>query len=283
MRNLRHSHAKFRRIQSVSFQWDADRQLVQLCCDGGTAIKPLAWRAKLTFHGLPAPGSPRPEAPDLHINNVNAYHGGQKQWLRRFHGVGTAKLPQLAQNHRSLWSRLIPGGVGHGRREIGTLTTRFAIRVNSFSCIAAMSIDTGASFFRIIHNLVVHDTGSSARQSVDWLAALNVQRMIYCVQRAIVVPVTQVAMQRASRRYILRHIPPLAARAADAHDAADQCPIVALALASTQLVERDQRPYLIGQVARVAQLIPVVSNTVPIYLHLASRESVPSMSSQAIQ
>jgi hypothetical protein len=66
---------------------------VQLCCDGGSAIKAFARRAKLTFHVLPAPGSPRPEAPDLHINNVNATHARLKEWLRRFHGVATANLP----------------------------------------------------------------------------------------------------------------------------------------------------------------------------------------------
>src|SRR5271157_5873926 len=47
----------------------------ELCCDGGAAITAFARRARLTFHVLPAPGNPKPEAPELHINNVNAYHG----------------------------------------------------------------------------------------------------------------------------------------------------------------------------------------------------------------
>ena len=42
---------------------------------------------------MPAPGKPRPEAPDIHINNVNAYHGQLKEWMRRFHGVATKNLP----------------------------------------------------------------------------------------------------------------------------------------------------------------------------------------------
>jgi transposase-like protein len=62
------------------------------CCDGGSAITAFARRAKLDIHVLAAPGNPRPEAPEYHINNVNAYHGRLKEWLRRFHGVATKNL-----------------------------------------------------------------------------------------------------------------------------------------------------------------------------------------------
>ncbi len=62
------------------------------CCDGGSAITAFARRAKLEIHVLAAPGNPIPEAPEYHINNVNAYHGRLKEWLRRFHGVATKNL-----------------------------------------------------------------------------------------------------------------------------------------------------------------------------------------------
>jgi transposase-like protein len=62
------------------------------CCDGGSAITAFARRAKLNVHVLPAPGNPRPEAPEHHINNVNGYHGRLKEWMRRFHGVATKNL-----------------------------------------------------------------------------------------------------------------------------------------------------------------------------------------------
>jgi transposase-like protein len=62
------------------------------CCDGGSAITAFARRAKLNIHVLPAPGNPRPEAPEHHINNVNGYHGRLKEWMRRFHGVATKNL-----------------------------------------------------------------------------------------------------------------------------------------------------------------------------------------------
>jgi transposase-like protein len=74
----------------------------ELCCDGGTAIKAFARRARVTFHVLPAPGSPLPDAPDLHINNVNAYHGRLKEWMRRFHGVATVKLPNYLSWRRTI-------------------------------------------------------------------------------------------------------------------------------------------------------------------------------------
>jgi hypothetical protein len=45
------------------------------CCDGGAAISAFARRARLELHALPAPGNPKPEAPEHHINKVNAYHG----------------------------------------------------------------------------------------------------------------------------------------------------------------------------------------------------------------
>ena len=74
----------------------------ELCCDGGTAITAFARRAKITFHVLPAPGIPKPEAPQLHINNVNAYHGRLKEWLRRFHGVATKNLPNYLSWRRTI-------------------------------------------------------------------------------------------------------------------------------------------------------------------------------------
>lgn len=75
-----------------------------LCCDGGRAIAAFAKRAKLKLHVLPAPGNPRPEEPEFHINNVNAYHGRLKEWMRRFHGVATDNLQTYLNWRRTLES-----------------------------------------------------------------------------------------------------------------------------------------------------------------------------------
>lgn len=73
-----------------------------LCCDGGRAILAFARKAGIPHHVLPAPGKPNPDAPDLHINNVNAYHGRLKEWMRRFHGVATKNLPNYLGWRRTL-------------------------------------------------------------------------------------------------------------------------------------------------------------------------------------
>jgi len=72
------------------------------CCDGGAAITAFARRAKLKIHVLPAPGNPKPEQPEFHINNVNAYHGRLTEWMRRFHGVATENLPTYLSWRRTL-------------------------------------------------------------------------------------------------------------------------------------------------------------------------------------
>jgi len=76
--------------------------LTDFCCDGGAAITAFARRAKLKIHVLPAPGNPKLEDPEFHINNVNAYHGRLKEWMRRFHGVATENLPTYLSWRRTL-------------------------------------------------------------------------------------------------------------------------------------------------------------------------------------
>jgi hypothetical protein len=74
----------------------------QLCCDGGKAIVSFARKAKIACCILPTSGGPRPEAPNLHLNNVNGNHGRLKEWLRPFHGVATKYL-----GHYLGWRRTV--------------------------------------------------------------------------------------------------------------------------------------------------------------------------------
>lgn len=93
-----------------------------LCCDGGSALLAFARRAGIATHILPVPGKPNPQAPDFHINNVNAYHGRLKEWMRRFHGVATKNLPNYlgwrraleALGERATPDALILGAIGLG-------------------------------------------------------------------------------------------------------------------------------------------------------------------------
>jgi len=91
--------------------------------DGGKPLAAFARKARIPFHAVPSPGKPAPEAPHLHINNVNAYHSRLKQWLNRFNGVATKNLPNYLGWRRALeaWGqRLDPpkwllGAIGNGR------------------------------------------------------------------------------------------------------------------------------------------------------------------------
>ena len=74
----------------------------QLCLDGGKAIAAFARVGGIPYHVLPKPGGPKPGAPELHINNVNAYHSRLKEWLRPFHGVATKNLPHYLGWRRTL-------------------------------------------------------------------------------------------------------------------------------------------------------------------------------------
>ena len=120
----------------------------EFCCDGGTAIvafppprcPSIGWRrwnlfgsfarkAGIPTHILPMPGKPKPNAPDFHINNVNAYRGRLKEWLRRFHGVATKNLPNYLGWRRTLEAlgqhttpeTLILGAIGLGPYQQVTL------------------------------------------------------------------------------------------------------------------------------------------------------------------
>jgi hypothetical protein len=76
-----------------------------------------------------APGKPAPEAPHLHINNVNAYHSRLKQWLSGFNGVATKNLPNYRGWRRALEVRgdqlappnWIKGTIGNGPHQHLTL------------------------------------------------------------------------------------------------------------------------------------------------------------------
>jgi hypothetical protein len=95
----------------------------QLCCDGGKAIVSFARKAKIPCCILPKPGGPRPEAPNLHINNVNGYHGRLKEWLRPFHGVATEYL-----GHYLGWRRIVEA-LGDGASRQRWLCAALGVRV----------------------------------------------------------------------------------------------------------------------------------------------------------
>ena len=69
-------------------------------CDDGTAV------ASEPAGSAPAAGDETSGGavaqPNPHINNVNAYHGRLKEWMRRFHGVATANLANYLSWRRTI-------------------------------------------------------------------------------------------------------------------------------------------------------------------------------------
>src|SRR4051794_8327526 len=102
----------------------------EFCCDGGTAIVAFARRAGIPTHILPMPGKPNPQAPDFHINNVNAYHSRLKEWLRPFHGVATKNLPNYLGWRRTpeaLGQKIMPDDFICGASSLSDLTPRIGL------------------------------------------------------------------------------------------------------------------------------------------------------------
>ena len=93
---------KLNRVSITAALGGAVTSANEFCCDGGSAIVAFARKASIPTHILPAPGKPSPQAPDFHINNVNAYHSRFKEWMRRFHGVATKNLSNYLGWRRTL-------------------------------------------------------------------------------------------------------------------------------------------------------------------------------------
>ena len=91
------------------------------------------------------------------------------------------------------------------------------------------------------------------------------------IQRTVAIPPRKIIMQRAARRKVLWNIAPLAAGAQDIHHAVHHRPHVSPTLAAATSGGRDQRldmsPFVIGQVARISQVIAVVLRPVLVRPH----------------
>ena len=74
---------------------------VVLCTDGSSALAAAARHIGLTHQALNMSSGPRIRGP-WHIQNVNAYHGRLKEWMRRFHGVATSYLASYLGWFRAL-------------------------------------------------------------------------------------------------------------------------------------------------------------------------------------
>ena len=90
--------------------------------------------------------------------------------------------------------------------------------------------------------------------------------MVDAIERAVATPQDQIVMHRALRRQVLGQRTPLTTCAQDIHDAIHHITDVDRALVAAALggrdVRRDQRPLLIGQIARIAQATAIIAGAV---------------------
>src|ERR1700729_2350301 len=96
------------------------------------------------------------------------------------------------------------------------------------------------------------------------------------LNRAVVIPAREVVVYRASRWQVLGDVTPLATGAENIHHTVHHLAHHDLTLAATMLGRRDQgfdqRPFLVGQVTRITQLVTVVAGAVFRRPHLAPHE-----------
>ena len=110
-------------------------------------------------------------------------------------------------------------------------------------------------FFSAFHALAVDDARGGTGFPLRVLAALDVQRVMNAIQRAVPAPQAEVIIHRASRRQVLGNVTPLASRAQHVHKPVHLRSHVDTPLPAATLGGKDQRfnvtPFGIGQVARV--------------------------------
>ena len=120
--------------------------------------------------------------------------------------------------------------------------------------------------FGAFHALAVDDAGRGACFARGFLSALGVEHMMDAIQRAIPVPQAEVIVHGASGRQLLGQRAPLAAGAEQVHHAVNHLADIDAPFAAAGLTRRDQRlemrPLLIGQIARIEQLVAVVTGAV---------------------
>jgi hypothetical protein len=107
------------------------------------------------------------------------------------------------------------------------------------------------------------------------------------IQRAIANPPRKIVMQRAARRKVFWNRPPLAASAQDVHHAVHDGPHIGPPLTAAASGGRDQRPdmrpFVIGQITRISQVIAVVFRPVLVPMEAPPRIMIGPIESNRLK
>ena len=148
-----------------------------------------------------------------------------------------------------------------------TYRPEYAASCRRPSCPHRSRTDRSESpLFRALHALAVDHAGGRAGLPPRCLPALHIQRVMNPFDRAVIIPSRQIVVHCALRRQVLGQIAPLAARAQHIHHAVHHLPHHHPASPPAMFGRWDQRfnqrPLLVGQVGRIAQLVAVVARAV---------------------
>jgi len=131
-----------------------------------------------------------------------------------------------------------------------------------------------APFFGALHALTIDDASGGASFPFRLLAAFDIECVMNAIQHAVALPPNEVVVDRAARWKILRKVAPLAAGAQDIHDPIHDRAHVGSSLAAAWFCRRnvalDMRPFIVGQIAWVSQLITIVFGAVLMRPHRRS-------------
>src|SRR5208282_2631993 len=153
--------------------------------------------------------------------------------------------------------------------------------LKSFSCGMGRSVDSlerrwchcprrspHSIFFGALHTLTVDDGGGGTGFAFRPFAAFDIERVMNAIQHAVALPPDEVVIHRAVWRKILRKIAPLTTGAQDIHQAVYHRTHVGAALTAARPRRRNEwlnnRPLPVREVARVSQMITIVSR--PVFL-----------------
>src|SRR5208282_6568885 len=150
-----------------------------------------------------------------------------------------------------------------------------AIAIRSILCPAfsacsrqRLSSFSNALFFCALHALTVDDGGGGTGFAFRSFTAFDVERVMNAIQHAVALPPDEVVIHRAVWRKILRKIAPLTTGAQDIHQAVYHRTHVGAALTAARPRRRNEwlnnRPLPVREVARVSQMITIVSR--PVFL-----------------
>ena len=148
--------------------------------------------------------------------------------------------------------------------------------LKSFSCGMGRSVDSlerrwchcprrspHSIFFGAFHALAIDDGGSRTGFPLRLFTTLVIKRVVDALQCAVIGPQIKIVVDRAFRGQVFRDCAPLTAGRQNVHKTVHHLAHDHRPFASARLAGRDERyhqlPFLVGHIARIAQLAAVIA------------------------